>query len=154
MTTQTAAPRGAFTGMPISPSELLRDLLVREADPAIIPHIVVGPANKTQIDEGVVELVDAGMPKQEPPGLVWVRNQIRCIGPSLDRVDAMGRHIWEVANWRNRITATMASTSRTYLIHVLKVSAGPSHHWDTAITWESLLFAEMMVGIQPLAATA
>lgn len=145
------------SGYPISPAELMKDYLDKHVDAAVIvpENIAVGPVNKEMIDAGCIELVDAGMPKQEPPGLVWVRSAIRCIGPTLDRVDVIGRHIWSICSNKNRVTASMynpdGSVRDTYLIHVMKVVAGPSHHFDSEITWESLQFTEMMVGTTALA---
>lgn len=137
--------------LPISPAELLRDFLRTNVNPEILDpdNIVIGPATEDQIKDGCVELVNAGMPKEEPPLLVWIRAQIRSVAPTLYRADVIGQHVREVAHYKNRITAR-DHLGRQYLIHSVKVVAGPSHHWDSAVTWETLQFAEMMVGTQAL----
>lgn len=137
--------------LPISPAELLQNYLKDNVDPEILnpDNITVGPANADQIRDGCIELVNAGMPKEEPPILVWIRAQIRSVGPSLYRADVLGQHVRQVLHYKNRITAH-DHLGREWLIHSVKVVAGPSHHWDSAVTWETLQFAEMMVGTQAL----
>lgn len=139
---------------PISPSELLMTYLKAQVDPLIVDpaNIVVGPANRAQQEAGVVELVDAGMPRLETfPGVVWVRSQVRILHTTLARVDTIGRHVYDFLVNRNRIEVVQPSTGSRYLIHAITLAAGPSKHWDTPVTYEELMFAELMVGTEAVA---
>lgn len=137
--------------LPISPSELLMDYLKKNVDDSILDpnNIFVGPATKEAIEAGCLEIAEAGSPKMEPPILIWLRAQLRAVGPDLDTADKIGHHIRELVDQKYRIEAT-DSLDRTYLIHLVRVVSAPSHHWDSTISWESLQFAEMMVGLQAL----
>lgn len=136
----------------ISPSELMADVLTRLGLPDIAPGgIVVGPANDAQQQAGVVSIVDAGLPvveKYKP--LVWVRTQLRCLSGSLADADMIAHKVQESLHGRVRLVARMASTDQRYLVHMVSVTSGPSMHFDSAETWETLLFAEAMISTDPL----
>lgn len=141
---------GITAGDTISPAELVYDVLRRLGPPGIT--YVVGPASDSQQQRGVASLTDAGLPDLElHTPLVTVRSQIRCVGPDLPTADLIGRQIqaW-VRGQEGRVVARMASTDQRYLIHRMNVSAGPSFHWDSPETFESLVFVEILVGTEPL----
>lgn len=134
----------------ISPAELIRDVLVRLSDPEIAPGgIVVGPANDSQQQAGVVSIVDAGMPTVELyTPVISVRTQVRCLAGTLDMSDRIVRGCQRWLDGRSRVLARQASTDRKYLIHYINVVAGPSMHYDSPETWETLLFAEVSIGTE------
>lgn len=137
----------------ISPAELVQDVLLRLCEPGFAPGgIVTGPATDAQQQAGVVSLTQAGLPVVERYSpIVWMRCQVRCLAPTLDLADRLG---WAVQRnlegLPNRVVARMASTDRRYLVHLSSVTAGPSEHYDSPETWEALLFAELMIGTEPL----
>lgn len=136
----------------ISPSELLKEFLESHLPTALAPGGVgVGPMFDDQIKEGCVSLMDAGMPQTEPYlPLVWVRGQIRCLAPTLDQTDRIGRGVWAVLDKRNRELVRQNSTGSTYLIHLINITAGPSQHRDSDENYEALMFAEMCIGLDPV----
>lgn len=137
--------------LPISPSELLKVVLEDESNPQILPYVVVGGADDTQQNAGVVSIMDAGTAKPELyVPLLWVRAQLRCIGPNLAAVDAIGRHIYDVLHNHGRKVVEQPSTGNTYLIHGIYIGTGPSHHFDSAETYEDLLFATVCIGSVPV----
>lgn len=137
---------------PISPAELVMNLLETELDAQYAPGgIIVGPLNDAQQQAGAIQLVDAGMPRQEMYApVVWDKVQIRCIAHSLAQADTMARAVFAVLNQHGRAIAEMVSTGDRYLIHTINIIAGPSMHYDTPETHETLLFAEVMIGLDPV----
>ena len=136
----------------ISPAELLADTLNRLAVPGFAPAgAVVGPASDAQQQAGVVEMVEAGLPTVERYAPIqWMRAQLRCLAPTLSEADTIAHRVQVELHGKVRIVARMASTDHRYLIHLCNITAGPSQHYDTPETWESLLFAELMIGTEPL----
>lgn len=142
----------------ISPALLIRDILVR-IDPIGVP-VVVGPATDAQQQSGVVSLVDAGLPVVEDyVAVVWTRAQMRCLHGTLIGAEHISRAIQRVLTGRGRtlarqdvVTALGVSTGAydEYLVHLCRVTAGPSMHYDSPETWETLLFAEVMLGTVPV----
>ena len=123
-------------------------------DPTIVlpENVVVGPLQLDQLKAGSVSLLDAGQPRMENfPGLVWVRGQIRILSRTLEEVDLIGRHLWGLLAHKNRIVARQTSNNSDYLIHIITVAAGPSQHYDSPITYEELMFTEMMVSTEAVA---
>jgi hypothetical protein len=53
-------------------------------------------------------------------------------------------------NQKVRVVAYQASTGERYLVHLVNVTAGPSMHYDSPETWETLLFAELMIAATPI----
>jgi hypothetical protein len=136
----------------ISPAELMADLLNRLGGDLAPSGAVVGPANDAQQQAGVLQIVDAGMPiiDQYRP-VIWVRTQIRCLAGTLDEAERIARRTQLfLFGLENRTVVHQSSTEEDYLIHTLTVSAGPSMHFDTPETWETLLFIETCMGIDPL----
>ncbi len=136
----------------ISPAELIKDYLDRLCPPDLAPAgVVVGPANDRQQQAGVISLVDAGMPVVEfYVPTISVRTQARCLAGTLEGSDHIVRGLQAVLNGVGRTVARMASTDRRYLIHRINVVGGPSMHYDSPETWETLLFAEVMYGTVPI----
>lgn len=139
------------TDLDISPAEIMQTLINDNADEFGLAPAVVGPANDTQQQAGVVQIVDAGLPQIETyRRVVWVRTQLRCLSGSLSEADVIGRRLQFFLNGQFRTQARQPSNGQTYLIHLITVTAGPSNHYDTPETWEVLLFTETLMGLDPI----
>lgn len=136
----------------VSPAELAADILNRLGPPDIAAHgAVVGPATDAQQQEGVIQLVAAGLPVLEKyVDLQWMRCQMRCLAGTLDTAETISQKVYAEMNGRGRTIGRMASTDQRYLVHLINITAGPSMHYDSPETWETLLFAELMIGTQPI----
>lgn len=139
----------------ISPAELVADALTRWGDPNLAPGgVVVGPSNDTQQQLGVISITAAGLPTVERyVPIVWMRAQIRCLAGTLDQAEQLAQGVQRNLHARIRLRCRQKSTDSWYLIHQANITAGPSMHYDSPETWESLLFAEVMIGTQPLSPT-
>ena len=137
---------------PISPAELVADVLQRLGRPDIAPMgVVVGPATNAQQQGGVVQMSQAGLPAVERyVPAQWMRCQIRCLAGTLEEADQIAQKVQQSLHGKQRVIARMASTDHRYLIHLLNITSGPSMHYDSAQTWEELLFAEIMIGTDPI----
>jgi hypothetical protein len=137
---------------PVSPAELAADILNRLGPPDLAAHgAVVGPATDVQQQEGVIQLVAAGLPVLEKyVDVQWMRCQMRCLAATLDMAETISQKVYTEMNGRGRTIGRMASTDQRYLIHLVNITAGPSMHYDSPETWETLLFAELMIGTQPI----
>lgn len=137
---------------PISICELLKAYIDDNLVAALIPGgVFVGPADDAAQQAGCISIVEAGNTDRElylP--IIKARVQIRCVARTLDMVERMGRASYLLLNDVNREPVTQPSTGEQFLIHSMSVTAGPSNHFDSAETWESLLFISVMVGTQPI----
>ena len=127
------------------------DLVTSRTDREIAPHVVVGKASHEQQQAGVVTLVDAGQGREElylP--LIRPRFQIRCLAPTTAEADEIAQHVYERIHQLSRVVATQESTQMQYLVHWVNVTGGPSQHFDTSETNEGLLFADTMIGTDPV----
>lgn len=140
----------------ISPAELVADVLRRLGDPDVAPAgIVVGPANDSQQQRGVVSVVSGGLPTIDKYSPVqWMRAQVRCLAGSLENADRIAQSVYRDLNGKQRFVGRMASTDQKYLIHLCNIGSGPSMHFDSPETWETLLFAELMIGTAPIEPSA
>ena len=145
-------PRAAGIAAPVSPTELLKSILDQEIPTELIPGgVIVGSCTDAAIQAGCVSLMDAGQPRRERYlPLVSVRAQIRCLAPTLDHIDRIARGVYDRLDQRGRIVAVLRSTGEEYLIHRVNLEVGPSFHRDSAENWEALLFAEMLIGLDPV----
>jgi hypothetical protein len=145
---------------PISPAELVGDLITRYGGTVgnTLPStgkevsLVVGAATDTQQQAGVISLVAAGLPiieKYIP--LQWTRAQIRCLGPDLDTADFLSQCVQRDIHGVVRKLCYQASRDEWFLIHLCNITAGPSMHFDTPETQETLLFAEILLATDPVA---
>lgn len=136
----------------ISPAELAGDILRRLGPPGLAPAgVVTGPANDDQQQRGVISIMQAGLPTIELYTPVqWMRCQIRCLAGTLAEADQISFGVNAFLHGRGRTVGRMASTDHRYLVHMINVVAGPSMHYDSPETWETLLFAELMIGTDPL----
>ena len=136
----------------LSPAEIAADMLSRWGDPDLAPSgVVVGPANDAAQQSGVVSVVAGGLPSIEKYVPVqWLRAQFRCLAPTLESADRIAQGVMRDMNGKVRKRCRMASTDRWYLVHLSNVTAGPSMHYDSPETYETLLFAELMIGTDPL----
>lgn len=136
----------------ISPAELVADLLNRWGDPEIAPAgVIVGPTNNPQQQAGVISVTAAGMPsvsKYTPTQ--WMRAQVRCLAGDLSLAESIAQGVLRDLNGQVRLRCRMRSTDQWYLVHLANVTAGPSMHYDSPETWETLLFAEIMLGTEPV----
>lgn len=136
----------------ISPAELTADLLRRKLSTALVPGgVIVGPANDDQQQAGCVQLAIAGRPKLEKYApLIWVRAQLRCVSETLEHAERICMASDVALTRVTREEAQMDSTGDRYLVHLANVTAGGSMHYDSPETWEELLFAELLVGTDPI----
>ena len=145
-------PRTGGAAAPVSPSELLKSVLDQELPSELISGgVVIGSASDAQIQSGCISLMDAGQPQREAYlPLVSVRAQIRCLAPTLEHIDRIARGVYDRLDQRGRVVAVQRSTDEEYLIHRINVAVGPSFHRDSEENWESLLFAELLIGLEPV----
>jgi hypothetical protein len=136
----------------ISPAELVKDILDRLCLPGIAPAgIIVGPATDEQQQAGVVQIMQAGLPVVELYVPVQhMRCQLRCLTGQLGQADTISFRVQSQLHQRKRTIGRMKSTDQRFLIHLCNITSGPSMHYDSSETWETLLFAELMIGTQPL----
>jgi hypothetical protein len=130
-------------------------LLSGTLDSSLVPGgVVVGPADADQKQAGCLAIADAGMPKQERYlPLVWVRTSIRVFGPTYEATDRIARHVYEILNGRGRQLIQQDSTAETYLVHMVNVTSGPTVMTENSDTWEELLYAEALIGTDPVVPT-
>lgn len=149
-----------ITDLPLSPAEVAFDLLSRYGSTigAEIPNstslvtAVVGPANDEQQQGGVVSFMGAGLPVIEKYTPVqWHRAQMRCLAGDLATADYISSLVQRDVHGIVRKVCYQSSNDSWYLVHLSNVVAGPSMHFDSAETWETLLFAELMIGDVPVA---
>lgn len=135
----------------VSPIELLKVLTDAEMSGDLDGGTFVGPADHPSQQAGCIQFMSAGLPKEERyVPAVWQRIQVRCVSGSMMGAETIAGLFMERLNNRNRVTVTQSSNGNAYLIHVIDITSGPSMHFDTPATWEVLLFAELMVGTQPV----
>jgi hypothetical protein len=133
----------------LSPAELAADLLNRWGLPPAA--VVVGPANDPKQQGGVISIMAAGLPVVEKyDDTQWLRAQFRCLHGTLADADTIAQTIQHDIHAIGRRRLYMASTDTWYLMHLCNIIAGPSMHFDSAETWEALVFAEMKISSVPI----
>lgn len=134
-----------------SPAELLKAFIDEHADASIVPAgAVVGGADDDEQQSGVASLMDAGSQDAELYApLLKKRVQVRCLGPTLDVADQMANYLFELLH-NQRWLILEDSQSRLWYVHTIYCSVSPSHHVDTTETRESLFFAVVTVGSDPV----
>jgi hypothetical protein len=141
-----------MAGAIFSPAEVFRDICTTYLDPSIVKAIAVGPLSEHEQLSGGISIMDAGSGADElylP--LIHPRFQIRCVAPTLERCELIGRHVgFQLNDLPNRIVGRQGSTGESYLVHTVAVNGGPSAHRDTEGTWEYLCFADTMMGTSPV----
>lgn len=145
---------------PISPAALTRDLITRYGEVVVNEGytVVVGPANDAQQQAGVISLMAAGLPVIEKYApLQWHRAQARCLAGTLDVADVLAQSVQRDIHGQVRKLCFQApndlypeDTGQWFLIHLTNVVVGPSMHFDSPETWETLMFAELMIGTTPV----
>ena len=132
--------------------ELVADVLNRLGWPDLAPAgVVIGPATDAQQQSGGVSVLGAGLPVVERYlPLQWMRAQVRCIAATLEEADHISFMVNRELHGRTRTIARQSSTDQRFLVHLSNVIAGPSMHYDSTETWETLLFAELLIGTQPI----
>lgn len=138
----------------ISPAELVADVLTRLGHPDLAPSgVVIGPGTDAQQQAGVISVMGAGLPSVERYlPLQWMRAQVRCLAATLEEADHISFMVNRELHGRSRTIARQASTDQRFLVHLSNVIAGPSMHYDSPETWETLLFVELLIGSQPIPA--
>jgi hypothetical protein len=135
----------------LSPAELAADLLNRWGSPPVPVVVVVGPANDAKQQSGVISIMAAGLPNIEKyDDTQWLRAQFRCLHGTLAQADTIAQAVQRDVHGVGRKRLYMASTDTWYLMHLSNIVAGPSMHFDSAETWEALLFAEMKISTVPI----
>lgn len=136
---------------PISPAELVLTMLNEQLDRKIcLAGAVVGPASHEAQQEGIVSLTDAGPQLDRYSPVVKARIQIRCMANKLATCDLIGYHVASILHNRHREVIKQPSTGLKYLSYRCNVTAGPSAHFDSAVTWEALMFVEIEFHQDPL----
>jgi len=135
-----------------SPAEVFTSVVRAYTDPTVVPYVVTGPLSNDQQRAGGISIMDSGAGRQELyVPLIHPRMQLRCVAPSLEEVERIGRHTgFALDAIPGRVEAVQQSTGDTYLVHSIFVSGGPSGHMDSDETWEYLLFVEAMMGTIPV----
>lgn len=134
---------------PISPAELLRTLLRNRVPEEAVPHVVVGPLSHDEQQAGGVSIATAGRAREDSAGLTYPRIQLRCLGGSLASSEKMANAVVAALHDTQRVEVTQDSTGDRYLVHSVRITGGPSDHFDTAETWEGLMFADVIIGVRP-----
>lgn len=146
--------------LPLSPAEVAYDMLDRYGstigaeipDKDTLVTAIVGPANDTQQQGGCISFMGAGLPVIEKyTPIQWHRAQARCLAGDLATADYISSLVQRDMHDKQRLLCYQASNDSWYLVHLSNVVAGPSMHFDSAETWETLLFAELMIGNDPVA---
>lgn len=136
---------------PISPAELMMSLVRSRTSEDIVPNIAVGPLSEEAKREGGVSIVTAGNAAEESTDLVIrPRIQLRCVSGSLATAEQMARHVTLQIHGLGRTVVQQPSSGDEYLIHWVRVTGGPSDHFDTAESFEGLMFADTMIGTTPI----
>lgn len=136
----------------LSPPEIVGDLISRWGMPGVAPGgVVIGPADDPAQQGGVIQMVSAGLPDIEHYArLQWSRAQVRVLAGTLAKADLIAQNVQRDIHGLVRKRARQASTDSWYLVHLCNITAGPSQHYDSEFTWEVLLFAEILIGTDPL----
>jgi hypothetical protein len=93
----------------------------------------------------------AGLPVvEEYVPIQWARVQMRCLAGTLAQADNISQAVQRDIHAKVRKFVYMASTDSWYLLHLCKITAGPSMHFDSPETWETLVFAELMLSNERL----
>jgi hypothetical protein len=139
-----------------SPVEVFKDVVRNAVVEEDVPFVKVGPLSPDEQRAGAVSVMDAGSGADEMYlPLIHPRFQLRCIAPTLESCERLGRHVgFALTLLPARVAGLQVSNGRTYLVHQIHVTGGPSAHRDTEGTWEYLLFADTMMGTVPVPVTS
>jgi hypothetical protein len=135
----------------VSPAVLLKRFIDDNASSTVVPAgAVVGGADDTEQQEGVVALMDAGdaEPELYAP-IVKKRVQVRCVAGTLFEADSIANYIYELLNGQ-RWLILEDHEERLWYCYTIYCSIGPSHHIDSSETKESLLFAIITLSREPV----
>lgn len=136
---------------PLSPAELTADFLRRYGVAATAYKVIVGPASDADQQAGVISLMAAGLPVIEKYApLQWHRAQARCLAGDLATADVIAQAVQADTHGIVRKLCYQASNDSWYLIHLSNVTTGPSQHYDSPETWETLMFVELMISNVPV----
>lgn len=134
-----------------SPCELLKALIEDRYPDELPGGVMVGGLTDAAQEAGGLALMDAGLGKVEPQApLQWARIQMRFVGQTMADADALARNLRERLHSQRRIVVMQPSNGNSYLIHSIRVTAGPSEHYDSPETREALMFAELCFGTEPV----
>jgi hypothetical protein len=135
----------------LSPAELARDLVLRYGTLTVPVVAVVGPASDAMQQAGVISIMAAGLPVVELyDDTQWLRAQFRCLHGTLSDAETIVQSLQRDIHAIGRRRLYMASTDTWYLMHLCNIIAGPSMHFDSPETWETLAFAELKISTVPI----
>lgn len=131
--------------------QLMKDFIDTQSDRELVKSgATVGGADDKEQNAGVAVLMDAGTVKRELYARIqWARVQVRCIGPDLFTASRIGSHLYELLDDQKYLELTDFNGKR-WFVHTMYVDVAPSQHEDSGETKESLLFATMSVGRDPI----
>lgn len=134
----------------VSPSEVMSLILNDLMDTDIVPSgAVVGGADDTQQQAGVVSLMDAGDHNITEDSTLWKRIQIRCMGKDLWAAEQIGRHVDDLLEYQDRLLVK-DSENRTWLVRQVRMVVGMSQHFDSSETEEALGYAVIAIARDPV----
>jgi hypothetical protein len=135
----------------IQPVELVCSYLRSVIPVGEVPGgIVEGQPNEEQIEAKCISVVEAGQPRPTDIPIIWsMRAQVRCLAPAESEASRLGQIVRYAASKKSRIEATQRD-GHTYLLYTLDVTGGPGMHYDSPISFESLLMAEATVSVEPI----
>lgn len=129
-----------------------------QVDPAQIVKILVealgltakvGALSNDDQQSGAVSIMAAGMPQvQLYAPLISMRAQFRCVGPTLIRANEMALTI-QLGLPSGRQIVQQADGDK-YLVHMVTIDSGPSMHFDSEETQETLIFGDVTIGSVPV----
>lgn len=134
-----------------SPAELLKGFIDTNAEPTVAPGgIVVGGADDNEQQAGCVALMDAGDADRELYApIISKRVQVRCLGPTLYDADRIGNYMFKLLH-NQRWLILADHLERLWFCHTIYCTVGSSHHIDNPETHESLFFAAITIGDEPV----
>lgn len=131
------------------PGKCIRAIIV--ADSEVDFEVKVGPLDDADQQSGAVSLMEAGMPVAELYApITRSRVQIRCVAGTLTRADVIGRVVQRVLDGLGNRTQVELDDGTTWLLHTVSVDGGASMHFDSTETWETLLFASVIMSKDPV----
>jgi hypothetical protein len=132
------------------PAKCIRAILLADGD--VDFDVKVGPLDDADQQAGAVSLMEAGMPVVELYSpIIRSRVQMRAVAGSLSRADVIGRRVQSVLDaLGNRTQVTLDDEGTTWIVHTVSVDGGSSMHFDSSETWETLLFASVMMSKEPI----
>lgn len=109
-------------------------------------------AAQSMMDRGCVSVQNAGnsgLEQSRGAPLQRKRLAVHCYAPTEEQADRIQRAVEHAFNLVARKTVYV-STGDGYVVHTIMVNGGPNGRRENATTWDEFMFAEALVGNQPL----